>query len=342
MKKCIFILLCILLIPFTESEGIYYTKLRTAFNPDYLRIVLEGAEADILEGVVNQKGDDIFVRFPHGDIIVQEEKIVIPYKVDKNIIVFSPGAFKSFKVFSLKNPGRLVIDVYLKQKEKEPLHSIEAIRNELRGKTMPLFTPGQHRKHSRGQGVRIVVIDPGHGGYESGLVTDKYREKSVVLDIARTLGTLLGKNSKQYFLTRESDQFMSPGERIKFANSREADIFLSLHIGNHRDVAVYTPVITEEVPDEVKDFMLITGQEDYMEDTSALSGAMQKAIISDFNGDMVSSKPLPYSILSEIEAAALIIELPSLKDAAYGEELNTKFANALYRGILQYENRAAD
>lgn len=68
-----------------------------------------------------------------------------------------------------------------------------------------------------------------------------------------------------------------------------------------------------------------------------LLDAMKRAIESDFGDDMISVKPLPYSILSKIEAAALMIELPSFEDAYYVEDLRAEMANTIYKGLYLYE-----
>lgn len=185
--------------------------------------------------------------------------------------------------------------------------------------------------------IKTVIIDPGHGGYESGVVIEDYKEKNIVLDIAKRLKVLINRGSTKCLLTRESDQSMSLGERVKFANNRNAEIFLSLHIGRHKGIMLYTPVITESIPSYIRNFLVSKGQEDFMGKTEALRNAIQKALTEDFGDDMVSAKPLPYSILSRIESAALIIELPSFEDTDYTSEFRTELANTIYKGLYLYE-----
>ena len=60
-------------------------------------------------------------------------------------------------------------------------------------------------------------------------------------------------------------------------------------------------------------------------------------MLADFGKYMVSIRPLPYGILSKIESAALIIELPSFEVASYAEELNSQIANTIYQGFYSYE-----
>ncbi|MEK7823072.1 MAG: N-acetylmuramoyl-L-alanine amidase, partial [Nitrospirota bacterium] len=132
------------------------------------------------------------------------------------------------------------------------------------------------------------------------------------------------------------------GDRAEFANSKDADIFLSLHIGKHRDIILYAPVITEPDPSYIKTFLINKGQEGYTAKTENLKEAIQKTIIEEFGENMVSAKPLPYSILSKIESAALIIELPSFLDAHYDDEFKNKVANTIYKGINLYEKDTAN
>lgn len=340
MKKTFFVLF-ILIVFFSLSEGITYLKLRAHDHPKFLRIVLEGDESAVAKGTVNQKGRNILVRFPHADLVLGSEKLSIPYRIDKNVIIFSPGVFSGFKVFTLKNPSRLVIDVYQKKEEKKKESSLEAIRRRFREQKKRFFKPETPKEIPRKRVIRTVVIDPGHGGYEAGLIAENHKEKNVVLDIAKRLGSFISKGSKQTFLTRKSDQYMSLGERMKLANSKDPDVFLSIHIGKHSGIVLYTPVVTEEVPYEKRKFLANRGQKEYLMRTEALRDALRKAIIKDFGEDMVSEKPLPYSILSDIEAAALLIELPSFEDAHYIPELNMELANTLYKGLSMYEENTS-
>ena len=79
-----------------------------------------------------------------------------------------------------------------------------------------------------------IVIDPGHGGIDSGAtsVLGYGYEKEFTLDWARRLGSLLATNGWQVFLTRTNDTDLSLSNRIAFAEARKADIFLSLHFNS--------------------------------------------------------------------------------------------------------------
>jgi N-acetylmuramoyl-L-alanine amidase len=79
-----------------------------------------------------------------------------------------------------------------------------------------------------------IVIDPGHGGHDSGTksVLGYQYEKEYTLDWARRLGSLLATNGWQVLLTRNNDTDLSLSNRIAFAEAHKADIFLSLHFNS--------------------------------------------------------------------------------------------------------------
>jgi N-acetylmuramoyl-L-alanine amidase len=80
-------------------------------------------------------------------------------------------------------------------------------------------------------GVRTIVIDPGHGGDETGATgPGGTLEKNVTLAIARRVRTLIeSRLGLTVYLTREDDRTLSLDDRTAFANSHRADVFMSLH-----------------------------------------------------------------------------------------------------------------
>ncbi|HWE24741.1 MAG TPA: N-acetylmuramoyl-L-alanine amidase, partial [Myxococcales bacterium] len=78
--------------------------------------------------------------------------------------------------------------------------------------------------------VRRVVIDPGHGGRDTGAVGPHgVREKDVALSIARTLAERLRALGFAVVLTRKGDTYVSLDERTRIANEAHADLFVSIH-----------------------------------------------------------------------------------------------------------------
>ena len=77
---------------------------------------------------------------------------------------------------------------------------------------------------------KIIVIDPGHGGKDSGAIGYRgYKEKNVVLKIAKYFRDILRKRGYKTYMTRDRDVFVTLRNRTKFANRRHADLFISIH-----------------------------------------------------------------------------------------------------------------
>lgn len=83
----------------------------------------------------------------------------------------------------------------------------------------------------------IVVIDPGHGGGDTGTISqNNVSEKDIVLDISLKLGEKLEKDNFKVYFTRKIDKELGNTvksdiiNRAKFINARNADIFLFIHL----------------------------------------------------------------------------------------------------------------
>ena len=93
----------------------------------------------------------------------------------------------------------------------------------------------------------LVVIDPGHGGIDSGAETaGGIREKDIVLAFALRLQELLVASGRfDVALTREDDTFLRLEERVALARTNKADMFISIHADSFqqpeiRGASVYT------------------------------------------------------------------------------------------------------
>lgn len=86
---------------------------------------------------------------------------------------------------------------------------------------------------------RIIVIDAGHGGIDSGTTgVDGTMEKNLVLDEALRLRNVLLKRGYGVHLTRETDVYIPLRERVDIARGFDADLFISLHADSNPDATV--------------------------------------------------------------------------------------------------------
>ena len=100
------------------------------------------------------------------------------------------------------------------------------------GNSAPSDSGGSTQESKRK--AHVVVIDPGHGGKDSGTtncVTGEH-EKQYTLDWARRLESLLTLNGWNVVLTRTNDSELSLSERVAVADRVNADLFLSLHFNS--------------------------------------------------------------------------------------------------------------
>ena len=93
----------------------------------------------------------------------------------------------------------------------------------------------------------VVVLDPGHGGYDPGAIANGTNEKTLTLKIAKYCKAALEKNGRiQVYMTRESDTSVGGAtnasddlkNRVSFAASKNADLFVSIHL-NSAGAAAY-------------------------------------------------------------------------------------------------------
>src|SRR5499433_2005622 len=75
----------------------------------------------------------------------------------------------------------------------------------------------------------VVVLDPGHGGRDSGAMCGGVMEKDLTLDIARRVDRLLDSEGIATLMTRLGDTYVSLADRAAFANRIRNCIFVSIH-----------------------------------------------------------------------------------------------------------------
>lgn len=172
-------------------------------------------------------------------------------------VVLDIGDIETYKIFTLRQPFRLVVDVtgrsakqtVAKTRSKTlstppPLKDLRATAD--KRKKVPRGLAKKNAKKSSlarqlGLGVRKIVIDPGHGGKDKG-ATGKtgLKEKDLTLLVAKELARKIKTNlGIEVILTRNKDVFLPLEERTALANTAGADLFISVHANAHRDNRIY-------------------------------------------------------------------------------------------------------
>ena len=80
---------------------------------------------------------------------------------------------------------------------------------------------------------KVIIIDPGHGGNDTGATRGNVEEKDLTLSIATKVQEELNDMGfKNVIMTRSTDKTLSLSERVDIANNNNADIFVSIHINS--------------------------------------------------------------------------------------------------------------
>lgn len=181
-------------------------------------------------------------------------------------VVLDIDSISDYKIFSLPDPFRVVIDIRGEKRRRASINTIE--RKKIprkftieeqhvtilsRQKKIPPQSsrkPETNNKQEEiqkdfslaqqlGLGVRRIVIDPGHGGKDPGAISNGLKEKDIVLDLSRKLKDRLEQiDNYEVILTRDRDKYISLEERTAIANGNNADLFVSVHINAHRNTSV--------------------------------------------------------------------------------------------------------
>ena len=223
-------------IPGKQGKLSYMEKIRFHSGSEFTRVTVDLSGAAEYKAVRLEDPDRLYIDIQMtfvdpakqmievGDTVVERIRAA---QFDENTarIVLDLKQIQSYDVSCLKEPDRIVVDIYgsnnsdvARPKKSSPDRS----------KPVPLVK-------QLGLKGKTIVIDPGHGGKDPGAVSKSgVQEKLIVLDVAKRLKKFLGsKGSYQVHLTRGTDVFTPLEKRTAFANQKGADIFISLHINSH-------------------------------------------------------------------------------------------------------------
>jgi N-acetylmuramoyl-L-alanine amidase len=137
-------------------------------------------------------------------------------------VVLDLESVVDYQIFNLQDPFRVVIDAKGKQQQqpKQKLASIAPDHG---------FAPSLPQQ--LGLGIRRIVLDPGHGGKDPGAISPSgVMEKDIVLRVAKKLALHLERDlGCEIIFTRDRDIFVPLEERTAIANTKGADLFISIH-----------------------------------------------------------------------------------------------------------------
>ena len=234
-------------------------------------------------------------------------------------------------------------------------------------------TASGDRSLIRALGLKIgkIVIDPGHGGHDTGTIgPGGLEEKDLVLDVGRRLGKLLETRlGAEVVYTRKDDTFIPLETRTAVANQARADLFVSIHANSSRDpgargvetyylnftsspealeVAARENAVSEKSIYELQDLVKKIALKEKIEESREFAGDVQQSLHS---GLAVKSpairdrgvKKAPFIVLIGANMPSILAEVSFVSNPTDEHRLATgeyrqRIAESLYRGIAKYVN----
>ncbi len=222
----------------------------------------------------------------------------------------------------------------------------------------------------RALGLKIgkIVIDPGHGGHDTGTIgPNSLEEKDLVLDVSRRLGKLLeSRLGAEVVFTRKDDTFIPLETRTAIANREQADLFVSVHANSSHDpsargvetyylnfnsspdaleVAARENAVSEtsihELQDLVKQIALKEKIEESREFASDVQQELHNGLAKNSGVPNRGVKKAPFIVLIGANMPSILAEISFVSNPGDERRLETaayrqRIAESLYRGISKY------
>ncbi|MBU5468691.1 N-acetylmuramoyl-L-alanine amidase [Virgibacillus sp. MSJ-26] len=170
-----------------------------------------------------------------------------------------------------------------------------------------------------------VVIDPGHGGKDSGAVNQEAIEKELTLSTAKKVEKQLREKGASVTLTRTDDTYISLDERIRISHSTDTDAFISLHYNTFEDPPARGIHTFYNDGDKNQKF----------------ADSIQTSLINHTNLSDRGTKQANFKVLRENKQLALLIELgfisnPEEQKLIQTDNYQEKAAKGIVSGLEEY------
>jgi N-acetylmuramoyl-L-alanine amidase len=268
-------------------------------------------------------------------------------------------------------PARLVVD--MAPVDRETFLRAAAIDNHLPRPADPPIVRDDAAKNA-GDVRPVVVLDPGHGGIDTGThAPSGEQEKTLVLDFATTLRDKLEKTGKyRVVMTRSDDTFVQLADRVRFARTRGAQLFISIHCdalvrgsGAADGATIYTlsdqasdaeaqrladaenradiiaGVNLSAEPDDIADILIDLAQRE----TKAFSSAFARSVVGELkNAARLHKNPLRsagFRVLKAPDVPSVLIELgyvsnPGDLKQLVSDQWRSRASDAVARAVHTY------
>ncbi len=223
-----------------------------------------------------------------------------------------------------------------------------------------------------GLGIKTIMIDPGHGGADSG-TSGKMgtKEKDITLDIAQRLKTRLEKHGRfTVLLTRDRDATVPLNRRVEMAIANKADLFISIHLNylparpiNIIETYYFGPTTDEKAlklaeqenagsqygPSDFKKIIANIGDTLKLQESRTFASSIQKTLYQNIRREVgnvydFGVKRAPFVVLLGVNVPSVLAEVSCLSNREEEMKLHTEshrenIAHYLEAGIFDYINK---
>lgn len=223
----------------------------------------------------------------------------------------------------------------------------------------------------RALGLKIgkIVIDPGHGGHDTGTIgPNGLEEKDLVLEVGKRLGKMLETRlGAEVVYTRKDDTFIPLETRTAIANQERADLFISIHANSSEDptargvetyylnftsspealeVAARENAVSEKSIYELRDLVKKIALKEKIDESREFAGDVQQSLHSGLAAKSPAIrdrgvKKAPFIVLIGANMPSILAEISFVSNPTDEHRLETaeyrqRIADSLYRGIAKY------
>jgi N-acetylmuramoyl-L-alanine amidase len=197
----------------------------------------------------------------------------------------------------------------------------------------------------------VVVLDPGHGGQDSGAMCGGVMEKDLTLDVARRVDRLLDSEGVATLMTRLGDTYVSLADRAAFGNRAKDSIFISIHF-NEDNKPVASGVETYYAAHQINSdssfaswlpFFPRPPSNSPKPESQSLAGFIQEALVARTRSVDRGTQSKQFFVIANVSSPAVLIEggfitnqdeLSKLASEDYRDQL----AAAVADGVLRYRD----
>ncbi|MDM5231790.1 N-acetylmuramoyl-L-alanine amidase [Lysinibacillus pakistanensis] len=180
---------------------------------------------------------------------------------------------------------------------------------------------------------RVIIIDPGHGGTDSGNTFGTIYEKDVVLKVSKLVERKLAATGANVLMTRTDDVYPTLPDRVDFTNVNYGEIFISIHANS---------VLNNTTANGTETFYAMTSGD--KQESIDLATFVNNQIVNDLKMRNRGVKNEQFYVIRNTIIPAILVELGFLTNSEDRAKLTDDhyvelFAESIYKGIVEYYSK---